>query len=461
MKTLESVIPTPEQLALIANPQLGVQIIRGAAGSGKTSTALLMLRQYADFWRRLKHRQGASGRVKILVLTYNRTLKSYIQKLVDEQLPKEDQTEVTVNTFASWSISYLGRMNIQPKVTEAKIRSLSGRVKLPLNFVIDEVDYLTSRFKPEELTQYLGVIRKGRGILPRMARPLREQLLNQIVKPLAQWKRDTGIKDWNDLAIAMQNRPVNDPYDVIIVDEMQDMSANQLRGIMHFASENASVIFVMDTGQRIYPRGFTWVEAGLKSPQPHRLRSNYRNTRQICRFAIPLLENLELDDDGTFPNLDSCTRDGPLPSVVKGLYSQQIKHAINQIKSSVDLSRESVVFLSQQWSTYLRSELENNLLEFVDLTKVGNWPDGPQNIALSTMHSAKGLEFDHVYILGLNDEITSYDNSPGDSSFENWRRLLAMAITRAKVSVTLGFKPGEESRLISLLDTSTYKEIVL
>ena len=77
------------------------------------------------------------------------------------------------------------------------------------------------------------------------------------------------------------------------------------------------------------------------------------------------------------------------------------------------------------------------------------------------MHSAKGLEFDHVFVLGLNDEVTPYSDEEGDSTFENLRRMLAMAITRARKSVIIGYKPEQASGLISLLDPSTYKEIEL
>jgi len=39
MKTLAQVIPTSEQLAIISHPRAGIQLIKGAAGSGKTTTA--------------------------------------------------------------------------------------------------------------------------------------------------------------------------------------------------------------------------------------------------------------------------------------------------------------------------------------------------------------------------------------------------------------------------------------
>ena len=49
------------------------------------------------------------------------------------------------------------------------------------------------------------------------------------------------------------------------------------------------------------------------------------------------------------------------------------------------------------------------------------------------MHSSKGLEFDNVYIVGVNEGIVPYQL--GDDSkldIEEERRLLYVAITRAK-----------------------------
>lgn len=56
-----------------------------------------------------------------------------------------------------------------------------------------------------------------------------------------------------------------------------------------------------------------------------------------------------------------------------------------------------------------------------------------KGVVLTTMHSSKGLEFDNVYIVGVNEGIVPYQL--GDDSkldIEEERRLLYVAITRAK-----------------------------
>lgn len=80
---------------------------------------------------------------------------------------------------------------------------------------------------------------------------------------------------------------------------------------------------------------------------------------------------------------------------------------------------------------------------------------------MSTIHSAKGLEFDHVLMPGMNQQVTPHGVGDGDATLDRLRRLLAMGIGRARNSVIVGCKPGEESTLIRLLDPATYDRISL
>lgn len=77
------------------------------------------------------------------------------------------------------------------------------------------------------------------------------------------------------------------------------------------------------------------------------------------------------------------------------------------------------------------------------------------------MHSAKGLEFDHVILIGYNAEVVPHGSEAGDSLLETHRRLLAMAIGRARRSVVLGYLPADASDLIDYLNPRTFERVDL
>lgn len=59
-------------------------------------------------------------------------------------------------------------------------------------------------------------------------------------------------------------------------------------------------------------------------------------------------------------------------------------------------------------------------------------------VSLMTVHSAKGLEFSHVYIIGAEENLfPSVNSSSNENEIEEERRLMYVAITRAKKSVTI------------------------
>lgn len=109
----------------------------------------------------------------------------------------------------------------------------------------------------------------------------------------------------------------------------------------------------------------------------------------------------------------------------------------------------------------LRRRLDAEGIEWTSLTREAEWPAGPEQIGLSTMHSAKGLEFDHVILLGYNAEVVPHGEEEGDALLEAHRRLLAMAIGRARRSVVLGYKPADASALIECLDPDTFDRVDL
>ena len=77
--------------------------------------------------------------------------------------------------------------------------------------------------------------------------------------------------------------------------------------------------------------------------------------------------------------------------------------------------------------------LEEFLLEISLISDVEEYKNDPNRISLMTVHSVKGLEFNHVFVVGLEEGIFPHMNSLMESSdIEEERRLCYVAITRAK-----------------------------
>src|SRR5207302_9246720 len=60
-------------------------------------------------------------------------------------------------------------------------------------------------------------------------------------------------------------------------------------------------------------------------------------------------------------------------------------------------------------------------------------------VVLSTIHSAKGCEWDVVYLIHAADGIIPSDMADGDAAYDEERRLLYVAMTRARDALYITF----------------------
>ena len=240
MRLLPNVALTPEQLVLLSENKPGILLIKGAAGSGKTTTALMRLRQLCALWLARKRRLDLPGPVRVLVLTYNTTLEGYIEALAADQIDASADLHLEVASFAKFARDLaIDGLTLEPESCAALLRGLCrGFSDLDVDFVVDEADYLLSRFRPEDLEDYVTVLRSGRGIAPRMEAATRRRLLDQVIYPYIESKKNIGWSDWNDLAVAAY-AATGEPWDVVVIDETQDFSANQIRTVMNHLADEA------------------------------------------------------------------------------------------------------------------------------------------------------------------------------------------------------------------------------
>ena len=111
---------------------------------------------------------------------------------------------------------------------------------------------------------------------------------------------------------------------------------------------------------------------------------------------------------------------------------ENIEELINGIKDFIEGEKE-VVDSKATLSDFLEdvalaSELDKNINDY------------QKKVSLMTIHLAKGLEFNHVYIVGLEEDLfPSAMSSTTRADLEEERRLFYVALTRAKKKVTITY----------------------
>lgn len=445
--------PSPEQLTILQRPPRAIEIIKGAAGSGKTYTALYKLVFAHTYFLERK------GYVKIQVLSFNRTLRGYIAAIMDsygfKNLHMNANIDISVDTFAKWAkrianLSYFRDTSFSDFYTyhQRDNRSLPLNGKFSNEFITEEVDYILKRFPLNSLEAYISARRTGRGSQPVVSATDRKNLIECYVHPYIKWKQKDGLFDWSDIAWqAVEN--AKKEYDIIVVDEGQDFTANQYRAVVNSLSPESCLICVIDTAQKIYLNGFTWAECGIDAQRnsPQTLSCNFRNTVEIAALASFLLNGVEIDDDGVLPQIHPSMPHGDLPIILEGKFSSQLGYIVNKIIQHSNEGESCAIFIKNDtWTSYTRDILNSKSVEYQIITREEDWPQDDINVVISTMHSAKGLEFDHVFMPGVSKELfPSYTEEKKEYEDKD-RRLLAMAVGRARISVTIGHKSSEKSK---------------
>ncbi len=119
-------------------------------------------------------------------------------------------------------------------------------------------------------------------------------------------------------------------------------------------------------------------------------------------------------------------------------YREYVEH--NDEKDSrnrIEVVNEFIVSCKQFDERADERGLEGFLEELALVSDVDGWDESEGAVTLMTCHCAKGLEFDHVYVIGLEEEMFPSMRFEEEDDIEEERRLCYVAMTRARKSLTL------------------------
>ena len=243
----------------------------------------------------------------------------------------------------------------------------------------------------------------------------------------------------------------------IFVDEFQDINNIQWKMIMRMLRPGAYLVVVGDDCQNIY----TWrgsnvsfilnleKESGIKNLVDDQLNINYRSTENIIQVANAIMKHIP-----TLPWKHTMIADQGKHIMPQIHFFYRVIDETNwilrDIQKQFDKNPSVTIAIISRMNVDLYRFEEECLLKNISyrLFDIGTETSNDSfnektSIDLVTVHSSKGLEWDIVYLVHMNDDI--FPSSKKNEDIIHERRLFYVAVTRARKELYCSYTNDERN----------------
>ncbi|MED5372714.1 MAG: 3'-5' exonuclease [Myxococcota bacterium] len=438
-----------EQFELITRPDSGLVVIRGIAGSGKTTVALHRVAYLA--FQDPKHFHPK----RMIIVVWGRALRDYISKV----LPSLGVEGVEVHTWGRWSRKLREKhFPFLPKKVAEDTPEIVSRLKLHPAFLAVMEHQIESVSNPSNadgvFEDFLGMFmdldklveiieRNSPGAFTRKELERAWDWARRQRARLTDWvsgeREQPAFMDEEDDALLLRlwqmrvgplrgqgKAPLR--YAHMVVDEVQDLSPLEVAVLIDTLDKRHSITLSGDTQQHIIEQaGFTDWESFLGrlgvrgSSAVNTLRVSYRSTHEITSFARKVLGPLAEDDVPP-----TTTRPGAPVELFRftdhGACVAFLADALFELTVREPLASIAVITPSKALSHVYADGLRRSDLPRLRQVQDQKFAFAP-GIEVVEISEVKGLEFDYVVLVEV-----SANHYPDNS---HARRLLHVGATRA------------------------------